>query len=72
MIRHNVGDNKYTIVFYDDGSIKAFRHGEHWRDLTGDGMVLAMLQEIDDLKEQVSHLNSLVNILKTREDYNGE
>lgn len=69
MIRHNVGDNKYTIIFYDDGSMKALRNGEPWRDLTGDGMVLAMLQEIDDLKEKQDqlegHIQNLYDIINT-------
>lgn len=50
-IVHTVGDGKYTIVF-EDGKLSALRYGEPWRDLVGDGMVLAMLQEIDFLKEQ--------------------
>ena len=50
MIKHTVGDGKYTIIFHDSGSMEALRYGEPWRDLTGDGLVLAMLQEIDSLK----------------------
>lgn len=50
-IVHIVGDGKYTII-YEDGKLSALRYGEPWRDLVGDGMVLAMLQEIDFLKEQ--------------------
>lgn len=37
-------DGKYTVIF-DDGRLYALRHGEPWRDLTGDKLVLAMLQE---------------------------
>lgn len=69
MIRHNVSDNKYTIIFYDDGSLKALRYGEHWRDLTGDGLVLAMLQEIDDLKEQINSLQGTLGlVLNTKKE----
>lgn len=50
-IVHIVGDGKYTII-YEDGKLSALRYGEPWRDLVGDGMVLAMLQEINFLKEQ--------------------
>lgn len=53
MIEHTVGDGKYTIT-YDNGVLSASRYdNKTWRDLTGDGMVLAMLQEIDNLKKQL-------------------
>ena len=54
MIKHDVSDGKYTIIFHDSGKMEALRYGEPWRDLEGDGMILAMLQEIDDLKEHIS------------------
>lgn len=56
MMEHTVSDGKYTIIFHDDGKMEALRYGEKWRDLTGDGMVLSMLQEIDDLKAEVYRL----------------
>lgn len=50
---HSVADGKYTIIFHQaTGKFECLRYGEPWRELTGDGMVLAMLQEIDFLKEQ--------------------
>ena len=51
-MEHAVCEGKYTIIFHEDtGRMEALRYGELWRDLTGDGMILAMLQEIDSLKE---------------------
>ncbi|PPD55292.1 MAG: hypothetical protein CTY12_01415 [Methylotenera sp.] len=78
-ITHTVGDGKYTII-YEDGRLSALRYGEPWRDLVGDGMVLAMLQEINFLKEQreidnlqitsllseVDHLSREVDLLTVR------
>ena len=50
-MEHSVMDGKYTIVFDEKtADFYAKRYGERWRELGGDGMVLAMLQEIDELK----------------------
>lgn len=38
-------DGKYTVVF-DQGHLMARRHGEAWRDLSGDNLVYAMFCEI--------------------------
>ena len=50
-----IDDGKYRIIFTQDiennsCEFFALRHGEKWRDLTGDGMVLALVQEIDRLR----------------------
>jgi hypothetical protein len=59
-IEHTVGDGKYTVIFDDSpGAPHQFvstRYGEPWRDLCGDGMVLAMLHEIDELKAELYKL----------------
>lgn len=55
-MRHNFADGKYTVIF--EGSVlRAERHGEPWRSMVGDGMVLAMLQEVDDLKAKIEDLS---------------
>jgi hypothetical protein len=52
-----VGDGKYTILFDETtGALEAQRYGQKWRDLTGDGMVLAMLQEIQVLREAIGDI----------------
>jgi hypothetical protein len=45
-----VCSGKYTIQRHDNGQIHALRYGQPWRDLTGDGMVLALFHEIQDLR----------------------
>jgi hypothetical protein len=51
-------DGKYTIQLVDNGiSFKVLRYGEEWRDLAGDGLFLAMFQEIQDLKEKLEAAN---------------
>jgi len=56
---HTFCDNKYTVIFDEKtGGLSALRYGEQWRDLTGDGMVLAMLQEVDSLKRELRRIGS--------------
>lgn len=55
-------DGKYTVVFDKQGRLYALRNGETWRDMTGDGMVLAMLQRID--KDVATHMADQSRIAK--------
>lgn len=41
---------KYTLV-NDDGRLYALRYGEAWRDLAGDGLVLALFHEVEQLRD---------------------
>jgi hypothetical protein len=52
MIREKFDNGKYEVIF-DNGKLHALRHGEAWRDLVGDGMVLAMLYEVKRLRDDV-------------------
>lgn len=47
---------KYTIVMTEAGHLSAKRYGEPWRDLVGDGMVLTMAHEIEELREKNADL----------------
>lgn len=51
-----VGDGKYTLVHNNGAHFHCLRYGEVWRDLVGDGMVLALVQRIEELEEQVAEL----------------
>jgi hypothetical protein len=46
MTRIDLEGGKYTVI-YDNGRLSALRYGEPWRDLTGDGLVLALVHEIE-------------------------
>lgn len=47
-------DDKYTVIHNDNPYVlKALRHGEEWRSLTGDNLILAMFYKIQDLQEQL-------------------
>jgi len=48
-LRITVYDDKYTYIQDDSGS-RALRYGEKWRDCTGDGFILALAQEIEELQ----------------------
>ena len=53
MTRIELDDGKYTVVHDSGAGLHALRYGEHWRDMTGDGLVLAMAQEIEDLRRRI-------------------
>lgn len=70
VMMHSVASGKYTIIFHQStGRFECLRYGEKWRELTGDGMVLAMLQEIDFLKEQREIDNLQLNSLLSEVDH---
>lgn len=52
--RVTIYDGKYTIIQESGRGLRALRYGDEWRDLTGDGLVLALVQEIEDLRVQLS------------------
>lgn len=51
-------DGKYTVLHENGINLRALRHGEPWRELTGDGLVLAMAQRIEELQEQLQAIES--------------
>lgn len=58
MTEINLSDGKYTVVneLGEGGGFKALRYGEEWRNLAGGKLVMAMAQEIEELREQVVKL----------------
>lgn len=51
-------NGKYTVLHENGVNLRALRHGEAWRELTGDGLVLAMAQRIEELEEQLQAIES--------------
>ena len=49
----NLYDNKYTYIFYKDGTSECLRYGEKWRDTTGDNLLFHMSMTIKDLQKQL-------------------
>ncbi|MFO1442914.1 hypothetical protein KDN24_06750 [Bacillus sp. Bva_UNVM-123] len=53
MVKVELG-NKYTVIEdLPNGVFKALRHGEEWRNLVGDNLILSMLYKIEELQEEV-------------------
>ena len=46
---------KYTVIQDEKGHVRALRHGEEWRDCTGDGLILALAQEVEHLRERINN-----------------
>lgn len=53
-------NDKYTVIHDNGIGLRAERYGEPWRDLTGDGLVLAMAQEIESLRDRMSQVNNWI------------
>lgn len=50
-------DGKYTILHHEEhGGITILRHGEVWRNETGDKLFLAMVHQILELQDEVEQL----------------
>jgi len=64
-----VYDGKYRVIFTKT-SLTALRNGEPWRDLCGDGLVLALAQEIESLQEQLNTTRR--NTIKITDDHINE
>jgi hypothetical protein len=58
-VRVTVYDGKYTVVSENGAGLKALRYGEEWRDCTGDGLILALAQEIETLRDRVKVLDQV-------------
>ena len=44
-----LSEGKYVVREKPNGSLEALRHGEPWRDLTGDGLVFSMFHRLLEL-----------------------
>lgn len=42
---------EYTVIHENGTNFHALRHGEQWRDLTGDNLVLALVSRIEQLEK---------------------
>lgn len=55
-MKYDFNDGKYTVQEDNGVNFKALRYGLEWRDLTGDGLVLSMLYDYDDLMNKYLEL----------------
>lgn len=67
------GEGKYRYIMDSSGKSRCLRNGEEWRDLVGDKMVLALVAEIEELREEVSRLRKIeVEYVKCASRLRGE
>lgn len=52
MRKFKVGDYE-VIEDLRNNTFKALRHGEEWRDLVGDNLILALIDKIEELEEDI-------------------
>ena len=55
-IQIKLDNGKYEYLFEGNGYQCVFRHGELWRDLTGDGFTLSMAQHVETLEARNAEL----------------
>lgn len=55
----NLDEGKYTIVYDETDSFpeKCLRYGEEWRNLAGDNLVFFLCERINELEEELEHIN---------------
>lgn len=53
ILRVDCYDGKYTVIQESDGGLHALRYGEHWRNCVGDGLILALAQDLDDARSKL-------------------
>ena len=51
-------DGKYKWILHDNYTSEVLRNGKPWRDAVGDNFILAAMQEIGALREEVKELKS--------------
>lgn len=56
-----LGSGKYTYIVHQNGKQEALRYGVPWRDLTGDGLILCMAEEIYRLRNEIEAAKAYVN-----------
>lgn len=54
----DVDIGKYRVIQSRDGSLRALRNDEEWRDCVGDNLILALAQEIENLRDAYEDLSN--------------
>lgn len=75
MTRIELENGKYTLVHDNGAGFHALRGGEPWRELVGDGLVLAAAYEIEKLRTALASVVGLAECLQeslvnATEDFN--
>lgn len=60
-------DGEYEILLIDNGKeFKALRHGEDWRNLTGDNLILALFYKIQELEKEKEEDENIISKMAGR------
>lgn len=51
-----VADGKYTVLIKETGGVECLRHGEPWRDCTGDSLIYALASELAETREKLAEV----------------
>lgn len=61
--------NEYKVVEdIENGTFKALRNGEEWKDLIGDNLTLSLIDRIDDLEGKLFSILGCINGYYMNED----
>lgn len=56
----SVGEGKYAYVYDATAPVVVLRHGESWRDVTGDKFIYCLASELKDAREKIAELESQI------------
>lgn len=69
-LRVEIEGGKYTVIQLENGRVCALRHGEAWRELTGDNLVLCLAQEVEHLRKMEGvRASTMIKALKKEGGY---
>jgi hypothetical protein len=54
---------KYTVVQDETGRVRVLRYGEEWRDATGDGVILALAQNVERQDKRIAELRGVIDFM---------
>ena len=57
---------KYTYQFTHDGKTQILRYGKEWRNETGDGALLSLMQYAEELEAKVKKFEDIIDELQDR------
>ncbi len=65
-LRIKLAGGKYELVVPDGGGMHALRHGEAWRDLTGDNLIFELAWEITGRATQLARIAEIIEHVDVR------
>lgn len=60
-MRVPINSGKYEYLFHPTGASVVLRHGEAWRDTTGDNLIYCLAYELNEARERIAELEAQLN-----------